>query len=262
MVDNNQPLDQRPILEVEKLHKRFRGNTVLRGLSGTVARGRATALIGSNGAGKSTFLNIVSGIIAADQGTILLNGKNITSASGYARARAGIGRTFQHPRSFRSLTAREAVLMAQTAAREEGIGRNLLRTFKFGSSDDEAGRTFANECLEICRLDKLADIPGALLSYGDQKLLMLAQALAFNRDLLCLDELCAGLEPSVVDYLRRVLVDLIAKGKTVLFIEHNLELVRELADDVIFLHEGAVYRSGKAASVLSDADVIKLYLGD
>lgn len=261
MADSNQTLEA-SILAINGIHKRFKGNSVLRGLSGSVARGRATALIGSNGAGKSTFLNIVSGLISADQGTILLNGENITSASGYARARAGIARTFQHPRSFRSLTAREAVLMARTAPGDEGIVKNLGRTFLFGRSDDRAGRIRAEECLEICRLDKSADIPAAQLSYGDQKLLMLAQALAFDRDLLCLDELCAGLEPSVVEYLRRVLVDLIAKGKTVLFIEHNLELVRELADDVIFLHEGAVYRSGKAASVLTDPDVIKLYLGD
>ena len=114
MADSNQTLEA-SILAINGIHKRFKGNSVLRGLSGSVARGRATALIGSNGAGKSTFLNIVSGLISADQGTILLNGENITSASGYARARAGIARTFQHPRSFRSLTAREAVLMARTA---------------------------------------------------------------------------------------------------------------------------------------------------
>jgi ABC-type branched-subunit amino acid transport system ATPase component len=262
MTDRQQTGTVAPILRVEGLHKRFKGNRVLRGLTGSVDRGRATALIGSNGAGKSTFLNILSGLLKADEGRIFLNDADITGASGYMRARRGIGRTFQHPRSFRSLTVHEAVLMAHTSPGDEGIGRNLLRTFSFGFSGDAEAERRVRRCLEICRLDHRAQTPAAQLSYGEQKLLMLAQALAFDRDILCLDELCAGLEPTVVEHLRLVLVDLMRKGKTVIFVEHNLELVRELADNVIFLHEGTVYRSGDAASVLSDPDVVSLYLGD
>lgn len=253
-------VESEPILMVEGLTKGFKGNKVLRGVTGAVRRGAVTALVGSNGAGKSTFFNIVTGLLSPDRGTICLSGRDITRRAGYLRARAGIARTFQHPRTFGSLTVREAVALARTAPREEGIFRNLGRVLGVGG----AVVCDANVDLSLvtCRLEHLSDVPASQLSYGERKLLMLAQAIAFDRELYCFDELCAGLEPAVVDYLMGVMSDLVRRGKTVVFVEHNLGLVRELADDVIFLHEGAIHRSGDARSVLGDPDVISLYLGE
>ena len=94
------------------------------------------------------------------------------------------------------------------------------------------------------------------------KLLMMAQALAFGGELLCFDEICAGLQPGLVERIRRIIAGLVRGGKTVLFIEHNLQLVRDLADRSVFLHEGAVFREGPTAEVLSDPAVVRLYLGD
>jgi ABC-type branched-subunit amino acid transport system ATPase component len=251
-----------PMLEVRGLRKRFKGNQVLRGVTGCVNRGSATALIGSNGAGKSTFLNVISGLLSSDEGTILLNGRDITRRAGFSRARAGIGRTFQHPRAFTSLTVREAVLMARTPPGDEGIGSNLARALGVPRKPPELDRQRVQECLEICRLEHLSDVTADRLSYGERKLLMFAQVLAFDRDLICLDELCAGLEANVVEYLMGVFSELVRNGKTILFVEHNLELVRELADEIVFLHEGTVYRSGPAGGVLADPEVISLYLGE
>jgi branched-chain amino acid transport system ATP-binding protein len=250
------------ILEFSDVQKRFKGNRVLRGVTGNIARGKATALIGSNGAGKSTFLNVVSGLLPADEGTIRLNGRDITSLAGYSRARAGIGRTFQHPRAFGSLTVFEAVQMAHTSPPQEGILRNLARAVGIDRRKPELDHAKIQACLELCRLDHLANTTADRLSYGERKLLMFAQTLAFDRELICLDELCAGLEASVIDYLVTVFSRLIRSGKTILFVEHNLELVRMLADRIIFLHEGAVYRSGSASSILVDPEVVSLYLGD
>ncbi len=250
------------ILRVQDLHKSFQGNRVLRGLSFELHRSRATALIGSNGAGKSTFLDLLSGVLKADRGTIHLGGRDITNLSSHMRSRAGLVRTFQHPRTFRSLTVIEAVLFAQTPLREEGLVRNLLRTF-FGSASygaDAVAR--ARECLDRCQLTARADVPAAELTYGERKLLTMAQALAFGGDLLCFDEICAGLEPGLVERIRRIVASLVRDGKTVLFVEHNLQLVKDLADRSIFLHEGTVFREGLTSDVLSDPAVVRLYLGD
>jgi ABC-type branched-subunit amino acid transport system ATPase component len=251
-----------PILTVQDLHKSFQGNRVLRGLSFQLHRSRATALIGSNGAGKSTFLNLLSGLLKADRGSIHLGGRDITHLSSHRRSRAGLARTFQHPRTFRSLTVLEAVLLAQTPLREEGLGRNLLRTFSIAAPYDSRAVARARECLDQCQLMPRVDVPAAELTYGERKLLMMAQALAFGADLLCFDEICAGLEPGLVERIRGIVADLVRSGKTVLFIEHNLQLVRDLADRSVFLHEGAVFREGPTADVLSDPAVVRLYLGD
>jgi branched-chain amino acid transport system ATP-binding protein len=262
-VDVSRASSAPPMLEVRGLRKRFRGNQVLRGVTGCVKRGAATALIGSNGAGKSTLLNVISGLLSSDEGTILLDGRDITRRSGFSRARAGIGRTFQHPRAFTSLTVSEAVLMARTPPGDEGIGSNLAKALGVPlRKAPKLDRQRVQECLEICRLDHLSDVTADRLSYGERKLLMFAQVLAFDRDLICLDELCAGLEANVVEYLMGVFSELVRNGKTILFVEHNLELVRALADEIVFLHEGTIYRSGLAGGVLEDPEVISLYLGE
>ena len=260
--DANAHTRSTPILQVHDLHKSFQGNRVLRGLSFQLHRSRATALIGSNGAGKSTFLNLLSGLLKADRGTIHLGGRDITHLSSHMRSRAGLARTFQHPRTFRSLTVLEAVLLAQTPLREEGLGRNLLRTFSSAAPYNSRAVARARECLDRCQLMPRADVAAAELTYGERKLLMMAQALAFGGDLLCFDEICAGLEPGLVQRISGIVADLVQGGKTVLFIEHNLQLVRDLADRSVFLHEGTVFREGLTADVLSDPAVVRLYLGD
>jgi ABC-type branched-subunit amino acid transport system ATPase component len=250
------------ILSAADVEKRFRGNHVLRGVSVEVRRGMVSALIGSNGAGKSTLLNVISGFLKPDGGRIVLAGRDITRDPPYARARAGLARTFQHPRSFRSLTVLESVVLGATPAADEGLALNLLRTLRLGPSVPAHRVTWARDCLARCRIAHRADVAAADLTYGEQKLLMLAQVLALDGELLCFDELCAGLEPGLAEHVGTVFRGLVERGKTVLFIEHNLHLVRQLADWVVFLHQGRVHREGPTDLVLGDPEVVKLYLGE
>jgi len=247
-------------LAIDGVHKQFRGNHVLRGASFTIARGCITALIGSNGAGKSTLLDIISGLLRADSGRILVNGRDVTRAAPYRRARAGVARTFQHPRAFRSLCVRDCMLLGATAPASEGLMRNALRALP-GLGRPREETTAVDDVLQTCRLARRARDRAADLTYGEQKLLMLAQVLAADGDILCFDELCAGLEPGAVDHVAGILRGLARKGKTVLFVEHNLALVRDLADRAIFLHQGTAYREGPTEAVLGDREVVELYLG-
>ncbi len=246
--------DMREVLKIADLYKRFQGIVVLRGVSLSLRRGGITALIGSNGAGKSTLLNLVSGALEADRGAIYLNGHDVSALPGFARARLGLARTFQHPRVFASLTVLESVRFAATAPREDRLLRNLA------SAPADAEERL-HESLRLCGLEHKSGVPAGELSYGEQKLLMLAQVLANDAQFLCFDELCAGLEPAVVDRVKEMFRTLVALGKSILFIEHNLELVRELAEWVVFLHSGEVFRQGETNAVLEDPEVVRLYLG-
>jgi len=242
------------VLEIVDLHKHFQGIVVLQGVSLSVRRGRITALIGSNGAGKSTLLNLVSGGLQVDRGVIYLNGQEISALPAFARARLGLARTFQHPRVFPSLTVLESVRFAATAPREEGLLRNLV-----SARANTEERLY--ESLRLCGLEHKSGVAAGDLSYGEQKLLMLAQVLANDAEFLCFDEICAGLEPDVVGLVKEMFVKLATLGKSILFVEHNLELVREIADWVVFLHSGEVFIEGHTTAVLENPEVVRLYLG-
>jgi ABC-type branched-subunit amino acid transport system ATPase component len=249
-------LEAESILTLDALRKRFRGIEVLNGVSLSVARGHITALIGSNGAGKSTLFNLVSGLVPADAGAIRLDERDVTRLPAYRRARLGLARTFQHPRSFGTLSALESVMLAATPAQEESLLRGL-----FASTESRMRNERALAALERCSLHARAQVRAAQMTYGEQKLLMLAQVLALDGKLLCFDELCAGLEPALIEHVKAIFRQLVGEGKSVLFIEHNLRLVRDMADWVIFLHQGTVFREGRAAEVLEDPEVVRLYLG-
>lgn len=247
-----------PILSIRGIRKSFRGIRVLEGVSFDIHAGTITALVGSNGAGKSTLVNVLSGVLQPDAGDILLGGRDIVRLPAHARARAGLLRTFQHPRVFGSFTVAESVRLASTPAAAERFLPSLW-TAVFGGRSAPAFR--ASDPVEE-RLASLAGVPASLLSYGEKKLLMLSQVLAADGSVLCFDELCAGLEPPQVEEVRRCLAGLAQRGKAVVFVEHNLALVRSLATRVVFLHQGRVFRDGPTDDVLADPDVVSVYLGE
>jgi branched-chain amino acid transport system ATP-binding protein len=250
-----------PILSVTGVQKHFEGIHVLKDVSLTLPRGRITALIGSNGAGKSTLLNVISGFIAADAGTIVLDGRRIDRISAYRRARLGISRSFQHPRVFGSLSVLDSVTVAATPVDAERLYRNIGRLAWLPGAASARSRERARDALQRCHMGHKLNTAVRDLGYGEQKLLMLAQLLAKGGCLLCLDELCAGLEPTMITQVIATLRNVLAGGASILFIEHNLELVRTIADDVLFMHQGEIMRSGPALEVLQDRDVNRLYLG-
>ena len=245
-------------LEVRNVSKHFGGIQVLTGASFEILPGTVTALIGSNGAGKSTLLNIVSGLTKPDAGEIFLHGENISTLPAHARARRGLTRTFQHVRCFKTFSVREAVQFAGTPATDGHFGRSLLRMAGMGHRSEGVR---VDEILATCRLESRADAACGSLSYGETKLLMLAQSLACNAAVQCFDELCAGLEPALIEHVEGVMQDLARRGMAVLFIEHNLQVVRNLAQHCVFLHQGCMYRQGTTATVLEDPEVVRLYLG-
>ena len=245
-------------LQVQNVHKRFGGINVLTGASFEVPSGCVTALIGSNGAGKSTLLNVISGLLKADSGDVILHGQRISTLPAYMRVRKGLTRTFQHVRSFKTFTVREAIEFAATPAVEGHFGRSLL--WMAGLRRSVPGPA-VDQVMALCRLEGRANSACADLGYGETKLLMLAQSLACNGSVLCFDELCAGLEPGLIKHVQDILLTLAGRGRTVLFIEHNLQLVRELAQQCVFLHQGQAFRQGTTAEVLEDPEVVELYLG-
>jgi ABC-type branched-subunit amino acid transport system ATPase component len=250
-------------LAVKDIHKSFYGIDVLRGVSFSVKQGSITALVGSNGAGKSTLLNVISGLFPANSGEVFLHGKRITDMPAYHRVRAGLFRTFQHPRVFASFTVKECIELAATDAREERLPRSLLGVFKRrrpASAPREASGALYKYQFQSKFLEQ-ANARASDLSYGEQKLLMLSQVLAADGSVLCFDELCAGLEPPLVEQVRSCFQALAAEGRTIVFIEHNLALVRSLATNIIFLHQGQIFREGPADAVLQDPEVVRLYLG-
>lgn len=250
--------DQEPLLSVRNIRKSFRGIRVLEDVSFDIGAGSITALVGSNGAGKSTLVNVLSGVLQPDAGEIRLDSRDIGRMASYARARAGLLRTFQHPRVFGSFTVAESIELARTPAPKERFLPSLWSALR----RTQPVLAFRPAYPIEERLVPVAVTPASMLSYGEKKLLMLSQVLAAGGSVLCFDELCAGLEPPQVEEVRRCLVRLAEQGKAVVFVEHNLALVRSLASRVIFLHQGRVFRDGAVDEVLADPEVVSLYLGE
>ena len=248
----------KPSLAVRDVRKSFAGMRVLNGVSFEVTSGSITALVGSNGAGKSTLLNVISGVLGADGGEIRLSGHDVSNLPTYLRARAGLLRTFQHPRAFGSFTVAQSMELASLRPAAEGFGKSVLGIARRRRASLEFRPDYAFQS----RLLPLANVRAAELSYGEKKLLMLQQVVSAGGSVLCFDELCAGLEPGLIEEVRQCLVQLAAQGKAVVFVEHNLALVRSLATRVIFLHLGCVFREGSADEVLTDPEVVRLYLGE
>lgn len=247
-------------LTVRDIHKSFAGIHVLNGVSFSVEPGTVTALVGSNGAGKSTLINVMAGVFPADRGEVYVNGRHVTAQAMHERVAAGFMRTFQHPRVFRSFTVARCIEFAHAATQEETLWYSL------GQALGLRARTRQRPELDMAipALEPILarqDAQAGDLSYGEQKLLMLAQALATDSSVLFFDELCAGLEPAMVDEVRACIRQLAQAQRTIVFVEHNLALVKSLADRVIFLHQGEIFRDGATDDVLQDDEVIKLYLG-
>jgi branched-chain amino acid transport system ATP-binding protein len=250
--------DPEPVLSVRNVRKNFSGIRVLEDVSFDIAPGTVTALVGSNGAGKSTLVNVLTGVLAADAGEVWLAGRDLRKLSAYQRARAGLLRTFQHPRVFNTFTVDQSIELASTAPREERFAASVLAILKPGLQPASFEPAYRIEE----QLAAKSSLPAAELTYADKKLLMLSQILAADGSVLCFDELCAGLEPGLVQEVRQCLLTLAEKGKAVIFVEHNLALVRSLATRVIFLHQGRVFRDGPVDEVLTDPQVVSLYLGE
>ncbi len=245
-----------PILETRDLTIRFGGQLAVNAVSCAFHAGTLTAIVGPNGAGKTTFFNLVSGQLRATAGEVLLRGARITRLSAPLRARRGLGRAFQLTNLFPDLTVLENVRLAVQA--RAGVGLHFLDMA--ASRTDLADR--ASSYLDRVRLAHRAGSAAAALNHGDQRKLEVAILLAMEPEIFMFDEPTAGMSvdevPVVLDLIEGIKQE---GGKTILLVEHKMEVVRRLADRVIVLHNGALVADGEPAEVVASPIVQEAYLG-
>lgn len=237
--------DHGSLLTVRGVTKSFGGLQVLRGVDLDVAKGSITGLIGPNGSGKSTLFDIVTRYQQCDAGEIVFSGESVLALAPHQVSRRGLIRTFQLTRIFPTLTVAENLLVFAPDKRRANEGEDKAR-----------------ELLEFVGLRKLADREAAGLSYGQQKLLEIAQVLMLGPTLLMLDEPMAGINPGLADEIVQRLRDLRDMGMTLLLVEHNMPVVMSLCDSITVLNGGQVMISGAPDDVLGDPDVREAFLGD
>ncbi len=239
------------VLEVTGLSKYFGGLKAVDGVDIAVKRGGVHALIGPNGSGKTTTLNVLSGLYKATSGKIVLDGTDITNLPPHLRTAAGLGRTFQNIRLFRSMTALENVEIGA-----ERPGNTMIR-----KGGDAALTERALEALNFVGLGSRANELISSFSYGHQRLIEIARALAANPTLLLLDEPAAGLNSTEKLELHELLKRIAAQGLTILIIDHDMTLVSEAAQHITVLNFGRRIADGESMAVLRHPDVVSAYLG-
>jgi branched-chain amino acid transport system ATP-binding protein len=244
-----------PVLETRGLSKSFGGVRAVSAVDLAMPKGEIRALIGPNGAGKTTFFNMLTGQLRADAGSVLFKGERLSGLAPYAVWRRGVSRTFQITATFATLSALDNVRVARLS--HAGKTYSLLEAAARLQADE------ARALLDQVGLVDQADRVAAVLAYGDLKKLELAVAVANDPEVLLLDEPTAGMAPAERGALMALTERIArARGLTVLFTEHDMDVVFAVADRIMVLHQGRVIAEGRPAEVRADAQVQRVYLGE
>jgi branched-chain amino acid transport system ATP-binding protein len=235
--------DNKPILRVSKVVKRFGGFHALDGVSFHVVPGEILGLVGPNGSGKTTAINVISGLYAPDGGEVTFDGASIGGMASHRLVHRGINRTFQVPKPFMSLTVRENIAVALAYGRATVTPPTM------------------QALLDEYRLADVADRPAVDLNNAQQKLLDLVRALATGPRLLLLDELAAGLNPAELDWIAERIKALAQSGIAIIVVEHLMGFIEQITDRVIVLNAGKEIFEGKLAVAVQVPQVIEVFLG-
>ncbi len=253
-----------PLLEVRNLKRHFGGIPAVDDFSFSIENGSITALVGPNGAGKTTFFNIVTGFLEPDNGEAIFesNGKrmDISRKPAHKIARLGIARTFQNIRLFNQMTVLENLMLASSTRQHETLYNTLFRHKK----DIQTEKQIEEKAMHYLDFVGLVDKRNALgenLSYGQRKLISLARAFCMEPDLLMLDEPAAGVFPETRGKIGGLLEKMRVSGRTILFVEHDMHFVHDIADRIIVMNAGQKLREGTPDEIVNDPAVIEAYLG-
>src|SRR5436190_941893 len=238
--------DPRSGLVVEELHKSYRRRPVVRGVSLSVRRGEAVGLLGPNGAGKTTVFYMITGLIAADQGTISLDGADITHLPMYQRARLGIGYLPQESSIFRGLSVED----------------NIRAVLELVEPEKSSRERVLRELLDEFSITHIRHSPAVALSGGERRRVEIARALAAKPKFMLLDEPFAGIDPIAIGDIRNMVRQLTARGIGVLITDHNVRETLELIDRALIIHEGQVLTEGTPNEIVNNRDVRRYYLGE
>jgi ABC-type branched-subunit amino acid transport system ATPase component len=247
-------------LSAEGVNVSFGGLRALNDCGFTVEKGRITCLVGPNGAGKTTIFNVITGFLKPNTGTVSFQGRSLDGMAPKDIVALGIARTFQNLRLFVDLTALDNVLAALPNMAGESPLTAMLRPFHVARTQT----TRRQEAMRILEHVGLADRATAFvrnLSYGEQKLLTVARGLATGAELLLLDEPASGLSAGALEQIMALLKRLRDEGMTLLVVEHNTRVVRQIADDVLFLHQGHLMARGSPEEIVNDPALAEIYFG-
>ncbi len=255
-MSNGENMSAIPALETRALTIRFGGHVAVNAVSCAFAAGTLTAIVGPNGAGKTTYFNLISGQLRASSGDVLLKGRNLAGMPASARTAAGLGRAFQLTNLFPSLSVAENIRLAIQA--RAGVGLDLWNMWS--ARRDLVAKV--DRVLEQVALSGRRDAPASSLPHGDQRKLEVGMLLALEPDVFMFDEPTAGMSvddvPVILDLIRGIKRD---KTRTILLVEHKMDVVRELADRIIVLHNGALMADGDPETVIASPVVQEAYLG-
>ena len=248
------------MLNAEHVTIRFGGITAVNDVSIHLERNKITALIGPNGAGKATFFNCISGVYTPNEGNIVFEGQHIEGKKGYQICEAGRSRTYQVINLSWKMTALENILVGMHSNLKSTFWQSLFHT-KFQREEEQAALARARELLDFVGLRDRENELASSLSYGEQRLLEIARALACQPKLLLLDEPAAGMNSVEKEELDTMLRSIINRGVTILLIEHDMKLIMGISDYIYVLENGTLIAQGLPEQVQNDPDGIRAYLG-